>query len=453
MAVVPVGATANNGGVNSVASVSVAPHASAAVGDLALIVCSNDRGSVAPVVTAPTAGYVSGYAAASTNIGAEMGWKRLTAGDLGNSFTATYSTARRCAILVIVLRGATDPEFTNKALASSSASFTGPSVTPTVADSMLVVLSALALVNAPFTRTFSPSAGWTEPANGESESSNAGTNAAVEVAYKLLSGGTSLQTAVTLTPSDTTSALVAYQSTVVVAPAVNVPPTVTSITPNQNVAAGATVNLAATVADTDGTIASQAWTYDYPASGGPALTGGTTLTPSFTAGSAGALYVLRCTVTDNDGGTGFATTEVRVPVAAGSELTPLAAYGGTGAAVTNTGGAASEEAALADGTLGSPNDTTYLLFAAATAIEVERRWRLKPSVPLNSLVVTPRVAQDVAGTLVSKVRIYEGNTLKAEWTLAAASTSFGNQTLTMTSVQCAAVGDWGNLWAAESEST
>lgn len=452
MVVSLVGATSANGGVNSVASVSAAPHASAAVGDLALIVCSNDRGSVAPVVTAPTAGYQTGYAIASTNIGAEMGWKRLTASDLGNNFTATYSTARRCAIAVIVLRGAADPEFTNKALTSSSTAFTGSSVTPTVANSMLVVLSALALVNSPFTRTFAPSAAWTEDA--ESESSNAGTNAAVEIAHKLLSGGAgALQTAVTVTPSDTTSALVSYQSTVVVAPAVNIPPTVTSISPNQNVAAGATVNLAATVADTDGTIASQAWTYDYPASGGPALTGGTTLTPSFTAGSAGALYVLRCTVTDNDGGTGFATTEVRVPVAAGSELTPLAAYGGTGVAVTNTGGAASEEAALADGTLGSPNDTTYLLFAAATAIEVERRWRLKPSVPLNSLVVTPRVAQDVGGTLVSKVRIYEGNTLKAEWTLAAASTSFGNQTLTMTSVQCAAVGDWGNLWAAESEST
>lgn len=455
MAVSIVGVTTNNSGVNSQASVSAAPDAAAAAGDLALIVCANDRGSVAPVVTAATAGYTTGYAIASTNLGAEMGWKRLTSSDLGQNFTATYSTARRAAIAVVVLRGADDPVFTNGALTSSATTHTGPSATPAVNNSMLIGLNALALVQAPFARTFAASGtGWSEDA--EDISTNAGSNAVVEVAHRLLSGGAAVsQSGVVLTPSDTSTALVSYRSTVVVAPAANILPTQT-ISANQTAAAASSVTVSTVASDSDGTIASYAWTGTrYTVGAAPAAisitTGSTTNSITYTSGAVGSLDVLSCLVTDNSGGTNTATTEVRVPTT--GELLPLWGYGGTGTSVTNTGGAGSEERALSDGTSGSPTTSTYLLFGAASGTAVERRYRLCPSTARSSIVWTVSSAIDVAGTFTEKIRVYEGNTQRWESTLTTPTTSFANATATMDSTACAAVGDWCNLYVAGVQST
>jgi hypothetical protein len=219
----------------------------------------------------------------------------------------------------------------------------------------------------------------------------------------------------------------------------NSPPTV-SVNSNQNVAAGATVNLTASASDSDGSIATYAWTYDFPTSGGPSITGGSTAAASFTAGSAGNLYVLRCTVTDNLGATAFDTTEVRVPTT--TSINPVAAYPAINTTYVNTGGAANLGAALSDG-----SDTTYAESTALTSTEQEIRVRLDPATVRTSLSLTFRVSQDVAGTIVAKGRLYQGTTMLQEWTLTT-TTSAADQVVSASGGTISSITDWGNLWAA-----
>jgi hypothetical protein len=218
---------------------------------------------------------------------------------------------------------------------------------------------------------------------------------------------------------------------------VNVPPTVDAGA-NQNVSSGATVSLSATASDSDGNIASHEWSFDYPSNGAPALTGGNTATPSFTAGSAGSLYILRDTVTDNGGATASDTVEVRVPT--NTVLAPLPGAGTGAGTWTNVGGAASEGAALADS-----NDATYVESAAVSASEQNRRFRLTPSQTRTSGTITVRVAQDTAGALVGKVRLYEGTTMRQEWTITV-TTSIADQTCTLSGATVSAITDWSNLF-------
>lgn len=64
---------------------------------------------------------------------------------------------------------------------------------------------------------------------------------------------------------------------------------------HQTVLTGSTVNLNGS-ASTDAT--SYAWSFIYPSSGAPTLTGANTATPSFTAGTAGSIYALQLTVSN-----------------------------------------------------------------------------------------------------------------------------------------------------------
>lgn len=224
-----------------------------------------------------------------------------------------------------------------------------------------------------------------------------------------------------------------------IGPVANTPPTVDAGV-NQNVSAGATVNLSASASDPDGSIASHAWTFDYPTSGAPALTGASTATPSFTAGSAGSLYVLRDTVTDNGGATASDTVEVRVPTT--GNLTTLDGYPPTGTGSwTNVGGAANEGAALADA-----SDATYVEGPAASATEANRRYRLTPSTARSTATITARVGQDVAGTISAVARLYEGTTLRETFNPLTTSTTPTDRTLSLAPGTVAAITDWGNLY-------
>lgn len=220
-------------------------------------------------------------------------------------------------------------------------------------------------------------------------------------------------------------------------PISNQAPTV-SVTSNQTVAGGATVNLSATAADTDGTIASYAWTFDYPTSGAPSLTGGTTANVSFTAGSAPQLYILRCTVTDNGGATAFATAEVRVPVSGATATRPISQNGSGVGTWVNTGGAGTGGQALAD-----ESDTTYVESPTVSGTEQTRRWRLFPSSARASGNVKLRLATDT-GTANATVRLYEGTTLRQTWTQAL-TTTITDYTFTMSGATVSAITDWGNL--------
>lgn len=224
-----------------------------------------------------------------------------------------------------------------------------------------------------------------------------------------------------------------------IGPPINADPTVDAGA-NQTVAAGATVNLSASASDTDGTIASHAWTFDYPTSGAPSLTGGSTATPSFTAGAAGSLYVLRDTVTDSGGATASDTVEVRVPTA--GTLTPLPDYPTiTVGAWSNVGGAASEGAALADA-----SDTTYLEGPTASGTEASKRVRLTPSTTRSGMTITARIAQSVSGSMTVTARLYEGTTLRETFGSVSSSTTITDRVLTVASGTLSAISDPGNLW-------
>lgn len=197
---------------------------------------------------------------------------------------------------------------------------------------------------------------------------------------------------------------------------VNQVPEVTAGAP-QDVAAGATAVLSFGVTDIDGTIASRATTFDLPTSGAPSITGGTGNNPSFTAGSAPQLYLVRHSATDDDGGVGSAVAEVRVPTTGAGTSNPVAmdatAKVGTW---TKVGGSATEGAALADS-----SDLTYMESAAISSTSQEITIRLLPRNALASGSITVRLSTDT-GTATVTVRLRRGTTVLQEWTQAVTAT-------------------------------
>lgn len=215
------------------------------------------------------------------------------------------------------------------------------------------------------------------------------------------------------------------------------PPTV-STPANQNVAAGASVTSSVTASSSSATISSYAWSYLYPASGGPTLSGTSTNTVSFTAGSAGALYQLQCVVTDSNALTTTVTTEVRVPSSGDVSTLPGAANAASVGTWSNVGGASTPGDAASDS-----SDSTYLESATLTSSAVSERLRLAPMTARSALSITARLAQDTSGTTTFKVRLFEGATQRQEWTQAV-TTTFTDYSLSLTSP--GAITDWGNLY-------
>lgn len=239
---------------------------------------------------------------------------------------------------------------------------------------------------------------------------------------------------------DSAGIAVASGATDVVAPRLMLPtpPTVT-LTADQNVAAGSTATATADATD-DGTIASYAWTVlASKSSTSPALTGAGTATVTFTAPAAGHVVTLQCVVTDDSGNATTRTTEVRVPKS--GNFATLAVPGTT---YTNVGGAANTGAALADA-----SDATYAESPSYTATATEFRQRLEPLVPRTALTITVRHMVTAAGG-VKKFRLYEGTTLRQEWTLTQ-PTTMTDEALTVTNP--GAIVDWGALHIAEVVST
>lgn len=217
--------------------------------------------------------------------------------------------------------------------------------------------------------------------------------------------------------------------------AAGAPPTV-STPANQNVAAAAAVTVAVTASSSSSTIASYAWSYVYPSSGGPTLSGTTTNTVSLTAGSAGDLYQLQCVVTDANSLTTTVTTEVRVPTAGDATTLPGAATANVGT-WANVGGGSTPGQAMSDS-----SDTTYTESAVLTSTETSARYRLQPMTARSALNLTVRLETDTTGTTSPKVRLFEGTTQRQQWSQAVTN-AWGDYTLSLTSP--GAITDWGNL--------
>lgn len=211
----------------------------------------------------------------------------------------------------------------------------------------------------------------------------------------------------------------------------------------QNVAAGATVNLTAAGADTDGTIASYAWTWAYhPTTANigtsTGITGAATSTASFTAGAVGSLYIAKCTVTDNSGLTGSANVEIRVPRSGSATSRPMPLTG-TGNTWTSVGGAATDV-----GALGDESDTTYLESGTLSTTPTKRRVRLDPSTARSSGVLKLKLVTD-AGTANCTIRLIEDVTVRQTWTQAITAT-LTEYSFTLSAPTVAAIADWGNLF-------
>lgn len=214
------------------------------------------------------------------------------------------------------------------------------------------------------------------------------------------------------------------------------PPTV-STPANQNVAATGAVSVSVTASSSSATIASYAWSFTYPTSGAPTLTGASTANASFTAGAVGNLYVLQCVVTDSNAVSTTVTTEVRVPTSGDATVLSGAASASVGS-WSNVGGASTPADAVAD-----TSDTTYVESATLGTTEFSDRFRLAPMTARSALNLTVRLAQDTSGSTTVKVRLFEGSTQRQQWTQAI-TTSFADYALSLTSP--GAVTDWGNLY-------
>ncbi|WP_442915031.1 PKD domain-containing protein [Leifsonia sp. Leaf336] len=213
------------------------------------------------------------------------------------------------------------------------------------------------------------------------------------------------------------------------------PPTVT-ISANWNAAPGTYITPSVTASSSSSTIASYAWSYVYPASGGPTLTGATTNTVSLTTGSAGDLYVLQCVVTDANGQSTTATTEVRVPTSGDATVLPGAPTANVGS-WANVGGAATPGDAMSDS-----SDTTFIESAVLTSTETSERFRLQPMTARSTFNLTVRLETDTSGSTSPKVRLFEGTTQRQQWSQAITN-SWGDYVLAFTP---STISDWGNLY-------
>jgi hypothetical protein len=357
--------------------------------------------------------------------------KVLTAGDIGNTVVVTWDASLRgLAVGVVYPPGsAGTPGYSTAA--GGGTTITGATVSVLSGNTLLSIPSVKANSGNTIPTIDLPS-GYTLDKMSVT-ATGAFTQYRTTLNHKnITSSGSDGNALFTFNPS--TNGATIYTITLA---ATNVPPSVT-VGANQSVAASSTVSLTSTSTDSDGTIASRQWSFDYPTSGAPTLTNGTSANATFTAGAAGSLYILRHTATDNLGATGSATMEVRVPT--GTTLNPVALNGTGTATWTNVGGAATEGTALADS-----SDSTYIESASVSGTEQTRRWRLQPSSDRTDGTITVRVAQDTAGSLVGKVRLFEGSTQRQEWTITV-TTSIADQTVTLSGATIAAITDWENLY-------
>lgn len=212
-----VGSAGGNGGSASASSCTVAIPAGAQAGDLCIVIGTVER-SLQPTVAFPTGGYVSSQSVTNTNLSTEMGYKVLTAGDLGGNMTVNVSSVRRISGAVIVYRNAGTPVFTHNTVASGL-SFTCPSVTPATADSVLVAMMAAETPVATFQKTFTSGGSYTEQQEAGSTSTSSG-NAYSYFADQTLSGGAGGSQAGDPIAASGSGSAAAFVSTVVVPTAV-----------------------------------------------------------------------------------------------------------------------------------------------------------------------------------------------------------------------------------------
>lgn len=215
----------------------------------------------------------------------------------------------------------------------------------------------------------------------------------------------------------------------------NIPPSIT-MGADQTVQITHLATVTATGHDTDGTIASYAWSVlsKPTGSGSQTLSGATTATCTFTPTNTG-LYVMQCVITDNGGATATGVLNVFVP---SGTITVIGVQNNLDSWV-NTGGAVDIPTALSDS-----SDTTYVAAPPSPVSATVLDLFLAPLLVSNGLSLDLRDLISGTGSLTTKARIVDQGTIRKEWSNAPGS-SFADETLTMNSTECAAITNWNQL--------
>lgn len=218
--------------------------------------------------------------------------------------------------------------------------------------------------------------------------------------------------------------------------AANVPPSVSASSAQSTTTPGQTVTLTGTATDSDGTIASRAWSFTSVPAGvtAPTISNASSATATFVPPSAG-LYVAQFAATDNSGATSTATVSIYVGGTAATVIGQTANPGGW----TSTPSGSGIPSVLSDA-----STSTYAESPASPSTAATVRLRLAPLQPLTSFSMTLGSASlNGTGNLAVSATLYEGSTARKTWT--GLTPTGGDIALTMTAAECATIGSWNAL--------
>lgn len=215
----------------------------------------------------------------------------------------------------------------------------------------------------------------------------------------------------------------------------NLPPVVT-VGSDQIATLNTPVTVTGTAADTDGAVASTAWTWNlYPASlsSAPAITGANTLSASFTPTVPGA-YVLTLTATDNAGVSAHANALVDVPAAAVTVNNDLENSGGWTGAYTDI-----------DELENAPDDTNYVTSSGTGT----RTFWLAPAIQNTAGYVWVRCDQPASGGTLT-VELLQGTAASTgtpigSWPINVPTNAPTTFRFALTATQISAITDWNRL--------
>lgn len=146
----------------STTSISTTVHASTVPGDLIIVETIAERGTLLPTLGGTLTGLQVERNELGSNLGVVLAWKFADVGDAGKTVTSDVTTSRRLALSVAVFRGAGTPAFVHTPYDSGSAgTLQGSAYTPTDNDSLAIGAFGFNATGTPFTRTFTPSTGYT----------------------------------------------------------------------------------------------------------------------------------------------------------------------------------------------------------------------------------------------------------------------------------------------------
>lgn len=422
------------GSAGSVNNITLAKPSNTADGDVlvAFVSFRNSGGTI----TAPS-GWTALGPLNTTNQTFGAFYKAVPTASAESATSYAFSTSAgssRVAGAVFRLTGADlsslSPVGGSLAVYTGTASVVLPGISPTKASALL----AFAMNNNGTTGTPSvvtaPS-GMTTVAQASGDNGTSATMS-IGVGFQAVNAGATGDKTATFSPTSSNSG--GFLAALAAIPAANVPPTASAGAAKTG-AVGTATQFTGTDSDSDGTIASRAWSVVSNTGGtAPTLANANTATVTVTPQATG-LITLRYTVTDNSGATTTSDTKLFVPALT---VSVIGVTNNTGGYAT-VGSAASLSAALSDA-----DDTTYAQ-SPTTGNAAALRVRLAPlSVPGSTFSMTLRSRQATAGTATATVTLYEGSTARKQWTVTL-GTSFADVNLSMTAQEVSSVTSWNEL--------